>query len=50
MLVERGVPVAHIDERGELVEHAEVAAQIRGAQLSFVADGLGRSRRAYRAA
>jgi uncharacterized protein (DUF488 family) len=50
MLVERGVPVEHIDERGEIVEHAEVAAQIRGAQLSLVADGLGRSRRAYRAA
>jgi len=50
MLVERGVPVAHVDEKGELVGHAEVAAQLHGAQLSFAPDGLGRSRRAYRAA
>jgi uncharacterized protein (DUF488 family) len=50
MLAERGVPVAHIDEHGQLVEHAEIAARIRGPQLSLDADGLGRSRRAYRAA
>lgn len=50
MLVERGVPVVHIDEEGNLVEHAEIAARLHGAQLSFVAEALGRSRRAYRAA
>jgi uncharacterized protein (DUF488 family) len=50
MLTERGVPVAHIDEHGQLVEHAEIAARIRGPQLSLDAGGLGRSRRAYRAA
>lgn len=50
MLVERGVPVAHIDEDGNLVEHAEIAARLHGSQLSFVAEALGRSRRAYRAA
>ena len=50
MLVERGVPVMHIDEHGQLLEHAEVAALIRGPQLSFAEDSLGRSRRAYRAA
>lgn len=50
MLVERGGPVMHIDEDGNLVEHAEIAARLHGSQLSFVADALGRSRRAYRAA
>jgi uncharacterized protein (DUF488 family) len=50
MLVERGVPVMHIDENGNLIEHAEIAARLRGSQLSFVAEALGRSRRAYRAA
>jgi uncharacterized protein (DUF488 family) len=50
MLVERGVPVSHIDEHGLLVEHAEIAARLRGPQLSLGAGGLGRSRRAYRAA
>jgi uncharacterized protein (DUF488 family) len=50
MLVERGVPVKHIDEEGNLIEHAEIAARLHGSQLSFVAEGLGRSRRAYRAA
>jgi uncharacterized protein (DUF488 family) len=54
MLVERGVSVSHIDEHGELVEHAEVAVRIHGSQLALHADGhghgLGRSRRAYRAA
>lgn len=50
MLVERGVPVTHIDEDGNLIEHAEIAARLHGSQLSFVADALGRSRRAYRAA
>ena len=50
MLVERGVPVTHIDEEGNLVEHAEIAARLHGSQLSFVAEALGRSRRAYRAA
>jgi uncharacterized protein (DUF488 family) len=50
MLVERGVPVSHVNETGELVEHGEIAAKLRGAQMSLVADGLGRSRRAYRAA
>lgn len=50
MLVERGVSVAHIDEHGQLIEHADIAARLRGPQLSFAAEGLGRSRRAYRAA
>lgn len=50
MLVERGVHVQHLDEHGELVEHAEIAVQLRGPQLSLIADGLGRSRRPYRAA
>jgi uncharacterized protein (DUF488 family) len=50
MLVERGVPVTHIDEDGNLVEHAEIAARLHGSQLSFVAEALGRSRRAYRPA
>lgn len=50
MLVARGVPVSHVDEIGELVEHGEIAAKSRGPQMSLVADGLGRSRRAYRAA
>jgi uncharacterized protein (DUF488 family) len=50
MLVERGVPVTHIDEDGNLIEHAEIAARLHGSQLSFVAEALGRSRRAYRAA
>ncbi|MCZ7590537.1 MAG: DUF488 domain-containing protein [Gaiella sp.] len=50
MLVERDVPVTHIDEGGNLVEHAEIAARLHGSQLSLVADALGRSRRAYRAA
>jgi uncharacterized protein (DUF488 family) len=50
MLVERGVLVMHIDEDGNLVEHAEIAARLRGSQLSFVGEALGRSRRAYRAA
>lgn len=51
MLVDRGVSVTHIDEDGDLVEHAEIAARLRGPQLSFAAaKGLGRSRRAYRAA
>lgn len=50
MLVERGVPVVHIDEEGERVEHGEVAAKVRGPQMSLVAEGLGRSRRSYRAA
>jgi uncharacterized protein (DUF488 family) len=50
MLVARGVPVSHVDETGELVEHGEIAAKLRGPQMSLVADGLGRSRRAYRAA
>lgn len=50
MLEERGVPVQHIDEHGELVDHGSVAAELRGPQLSFIADQLGRSRRAYRAA
>jgi uncharacterized protein (DUF488 family) len=50
MLVERGVHVQHLDEHGELVEHAEIAARLRGPQLSLIADGLGRSRRPYRAA
>lgn len=50
MLLERGVPVTHIDEDGNLVEHAEIAARLHGSQLSFVAEALGRSRRAYRAA
>jgi uncharacterized protein (DUF488 family) len=50
MLEERGVPVQHINERGDLVEHDSVAAELQGPQLSFLSDGLGRSRRAYRAA
>jgi hypothetical protein len=50
MLVERGVQVQHLDEHGALVEHAEIAARLRGPQLSLIADGLGRSRRPYRAA
>jgi len=50
MLVERGVPVSHIDETGELVEHGEIAAKLRGPQMSLAPEGLGRSRRAYRAA
>jgi uncharacterized protein (DUF488 family) len=50
MLVARGVPVFHIDEHGLLVEHAEMAAQLRGRQVRLGADSLGRSRRAYRAA
>jgi uncharacterized protein (DUF488 family) len=50
MLVERSVPVSHIDESGALVEHGEVAAKLRGPQLSLAPEGLGRSRRAYRAA
>lgn len=50
MLNERGVPVCHIDPSGELVEHGEVAVKLRGPQMSLMAEGLGRSRRAYRAA
>jgi hypothetical protein len=50
MLIERGVPVSHVDENGELVEHGEIVAKLRGPQMSLVAGGLGRSRRAYRAA
>lgn len=50
MLVERSVPVMHVDENGELVEHGEIVTKLRGAQMTLVADGLGRSRRAYRAA
>jgi uncharacterized protein (DUF488 family) len=50
MLVERGVPVAHINERGDLVEHGEIASKVRGPQTTLLAAGLGRSRRAYRAA
>jgi uncharacterized protein (DUF488 family) len=50
MLVERGVAVSHIDETGELVEHGEIAAKLRGPQMSLAPEGLGRSRRAYRAA
>jgi uncharacterized protein (DUF488 family) len=50
MLVERGVPVVHINEDGNLIEHADIAARLNGSQLSFVAEALGRSRRAYRAA
>jgi uncharacterized protein (DUF488 family) len=50
MLAERGVPVVHIDEKGALLAHEEVASNLRGPQLTLVADGLGRSRRAYRAA
>jgi uncharacterized protein (DUF488 family) len=50
MLIEREVPVCHIGASGELVEHREVAAKLRGPQMSLMAEGLGRSRRAYRAA
>jgi uncharacterized protein (DUF488 family) len=50
MLSERGVPVAHIDGDGRLVDHVEVAAQLKGAQLSLIGEPLGRSRRAYRVA
>lgn len=50
MLIERGVQVVHVDDAGELVEHGEVAAKLRGAQMSLVPGRLGRSRRAYRAA
>ena len=50
MLVGRGVPVMHVDENGDLVEHGNIAAKLRGPQMSLVAEGLGRSRRAYRAA
>lgn len=50
MLVERCVPVSHIDQAGELVEHGEIAAKLRGPQMSLAPEGLGRSRRAYRAA
>lgn len=50
MLVQRGVPVCHVNELGDLVEHEEVAAKLRGSQMSLMAEGLGRSRRAYRAA
>jgi uncharacterized protein (DUF488 family) len=50
MLIERGVPVQHIDEKGILVEHDAVSVQINGPQLSFLSSDLGRSRRAYRAA
>lgn len=50
MLAERRVPVLHIDERGALIEHGEIAARLRGPQMALIAEGLGRSRRAYRAA
>jgi len=50
MFLERGVPVSHIDETGELVEHGDIAAKLRGPQMSLVTHGLGRSRRAYHAA
>lgn len=50
LLVERGVPVRHIDEDGDLVEHEAIAAKLHGAQLTLVAGDLGRSRRAYRVA
>jgi uncharacterized protein (DUF488 family) len=50
MLVERGVAVAHIDGHGDLMNHSEIAAKLRGPQLSLAAGGLGRSRRAYHAA
>jgi uncharacterized protein (DUF488 family) len=50
MLIERGVPVCHIGTSGDLVEHGEIAAKLRGPQMSLMAEGLGRSRRAYRAA
>lgn len=50
MLVERGIRLSHIDERCELVEHSEIAAKLRGPQLSMITEGLGRLRRAYHAA
>lgn len=50
MLADRGVPVVHIDAEGRLLDHAEVAAQLQGGQLSLIGEPLGRSRRAYRVA
>lgn len=50
MLIERGVPVQHIDEKGTLADHDAVLLQIKGPQLSLLSGELGRSRRSYRAA
>lgn len=50
-LIEVGVDVRHIDERGELLSHSEVLDRLRGSQTTLLedADLLAKSRNRYRA-
>lgn len=51
-LVERGIDVRHIDERGQAVSHEAVLARLGGGQLGLLGDDsdVHRSRRSYRVA